>query len=128
MTESRQSPSMEDYLRTIASLSRCISAVSVTEIGKHRQVKAPSVSEALNRLEKAGLIRRSRYGKVELTEQGAEVARLIDQRHALLLRFLQDILKVPPDIAEKDACGMEHALSSVSQERLSRLVETLSIR
>jgi Fe2+ transport system protein FeoA len=56
---------------------------------------------------------------VELTEEGAELARKVLQRHDFLRRFLTNTLGMTNDAAEKDADAIEHHLSP---ETLGRLV------
>ena len=121
-----QTTSVEDYLKAIALLGKESKVVRVTEIGKMLKVKAPSVTEALTRLSEAQLVKHQKYGGVELTAEGARIARDVNRRHEVLRRFLAEILNVHPEIAEQDACGMEHALSKASLEKLAKFVEFLS--
>ena len=122
----RLTASAEDYLRTIALLSKEGKAVRAAEIGKMLKVRAPSVTEALAKLSQAELVKHQKYGGVELTDKGARIAWDINRRHEVLCRFLAEILNVNPDIAEQDACGMEHALSAVGLSRMAKFVEFLS--
>ena len=122
----RQTTSVEDYLKTIALLAKKSGVVRVADIGKTLKVKAPSVTEALTKLSKAGLVKHQNYGGVELTVEGARIARDVNRRYEVLRRFLSEILNVHPETAEQDACGMEHALSAASLERIGKFVEFLS--
>jgi DtxR family Mn-dependent transcriptional regulator len=126
MGVSKQTTSGEDYLKTIALLGKESKVVRVTEIGKMLKVKAASVTEALTKLSKAGLVKHQKYGGVELTAEGARIARDVNRRHEVLRRFLAEILNVYPEIAEQDACGMEHALSAASLVRMAKFVEFMS--
>ena len=122
----KQTTSVEDYLKAIALLGKKTKVVRVTEIGKMLKVKAPSVTEALTKLSEAELVKHQKYGGVELTDEGARIARDVHRRHEVLSRFLAEILNVHPEIAEQDACGMEHALSAASLSRMAKFVEFLS--
>ena len=126
MGASKRTTSREDYLKTIALLGKESKPVRATEIARMLKVKAPSVTEALARLSEAGLVKHQKYGNVELTAEGARIARDINRRHEVLRRFLTEILNVHPAIAEQDACGMEHALSTISLDRMARFVEFMS--
>ena len=84
------------------------------------------VTEALTKLSEAGLVKHQKYSGVELTAKGARIARYVNRRHEVLRRFLAEILNVHPEIAEQDACGMEHALSAASLSRMAKFVEFLS--
>lgn len=118
-----QTSSMEDYLETIAMLREEGKPVTVTAISKIMGVRKPSVNWALNKLSDAGLVEHERYGDVELTAEGASLAQDVHRRHNILSQFLTDILEVNPETAEKDACGMEHVISSVTMERLAGFLD-----
>ena len=121
----KRTSSEEDYLKTIALLGKESKVIRVTDIAKMLKIKAPSVTEALTKLSKAGLVTHEKYGGVELTAKGARIARDINRRHEVLRRFLSEILNVHSDIAEQDAYGME-PLSEVSLDRMAKFVEFMS--
>lgn len=117
--------SMEDYLEVISILGQNKKYVRVKDIAKEMKVKMPSVTSALKTLAEKNLVRHEKYEYVELTEQGHIIANEIKSRHNLLVKFLTEILKIDPDIAEKDACGIEHSVSPITVERLIKLIESL---
>jgi len=119
----KQTASMEDYLETIAMLKEEGKPVTVTAISKMMGVKKPSVDWALTKLSVTGLVLHEKYGDVELTAEGAKIAEDVYHRHKILRRFLVDILDVDPEIAEQDACRMEHVLSGASLSRLEKFIE-----
>lgn len=119
----RRSASTEDYLEAIAVLAQEGEPVTVTEISKVLGVKKPSVTYALSKLSEAGLVAHQRYGDVEFTPEGARIAEDVYRRHRTLRSFLVNLLNVDPKVAEKDACRMEHSLSSTSLERLEKFLE-----
>jgi len=86
-------------------------------------VRLPSVSEALKRLKDKGLIVYDRYSSISLTSKGYEIARNIVKRHQIILYFLQNILGLPPDIASKEACILEHFISNETIRRLGVFIE-----
>ena len=47
------------------------------------------------------------------------MAEKVRQAHLLLKRFLIQVLDVDPEVAEEDACLMEHAVSTHTMERLT---------
>ena len=119
----RQTASMEDYLEAIAFVSRDKGEARVSHISRQLGVKMPSVSEAIRKLADDGLVTHERYGRVELTPEGATIAEDVIARHEMLRRFLTGILGVDAETAEKDGCKMEHSLSPETRYRLSRFVE-----
>ncbi len=115
--------SLEDYLEAIAMLKEHEGRVTVTALSKSVGVKKPSAHYALKKLAEAGLVIHERYGDVDLTPEGARVADEVYRRHKALFSFLTDVLMVDPEIAEQDACSMEHALSRDSIHRLEKFID-----
>ena len=56
---------------------------------------------------------------ITLTEAGREIAEKIYERHTLLSKWLVR-LGVDPEIASKDACRIEHVISSESFDAIKR--------
>jgi len=120
---SEQTASMEDYLEAIANLSEEETGVRVTQISNRLGVKKPSVTAALHRLSEEGLVKHKRYGIVELTREGRMIAEGVRRRHEVLFRFLSEVLDIDGEIAQEDACRMEHSMSPTSLEKLAKFVE-----
>ena len=120
---SEQTASMEDYLEAIAELSEEETSVRVTQISQRLGVRKPSVTAALQRLSEDGLVMHRRYGLVELTREGRRIAEEVMRRHEVLFRLLSEVLDIDREIAQEDACRMEHSLSPSGLERLSKFVE-----
>ena len=113
------SESLEDYLKIIFQLERERRVARVKDIAARKGVRMASVTGALRRMSREGLVNYGAREFVELTDEGAELARKILQRDEFLRQFLKGTLGLDAEIAEKDACSLEHHLSS---ETLSRLV------
>ena len=117
------SATMEDYLEAIYDLHVSGKVPRVKDIAQAMRVKMPSVTSALRTLTKEGAVRHEKYGYVELTKEGQRVAQQIYHRHQVLTKFLIRILGLNPDMAEQDACQMEHYISPQTLERLVKFVE-----
>lgn len=117
--------SMEDYLEAISKLKQKKRYVRVKDISKELKVKMPSVTGALKALADRNLVKHEKYEYVELTDEGLKIAEEIKRRHDLISEFLVNILKLEPEIAEKDACKIEHSVSSITFDRLVKLIEYL---
>lgn len=116
------SASMQDYLEAILELEERGEAVRVTDIANKLQIAKASVNQTLNKFKKKGLVRQEMYGPVELTKEGRHMAEKIRQTHRQIKRFLIEVLNVDPEIAEEDACRMEHAVSAHTMERLTEFL------
>lgn len=69
------------------------------------------------------LVIHERYGDVELTPKGETLAKKVYRRHRILKQFFEKILGVSSEIAEKDACKIEHCISEDSFNRMNKLIK-----
>ena len=113
----------EMYLESIYVLSQKLNGVHSIDISEYMGYSKPSVSRAVGLLKKGGYIQIDEENHINLTESGMEVARKIYERHTLLTAMLMN-LGVPEEIALRDACKMEHAISDESLEAIRRHMET----
>ncbi|MEA2011521.1 MAG: metal-dependent transcriptional regulator [Verrucomicrobiota bacterium] len=119
-------PSMEDYMECIGVLvEKADKQARVTDIATHLGVSRPSVCAALNNLSDKGYILHEHYGGVKLTKSGEIASIQIRKRHEILYTFLVDILHLDNKTAEKEACLMEHSISSLTLRRLNNFLEII---
>ncbi len=116
------SPSLEHYLRAIYDLQREKGYARVTDIAEKLGVAKPAVSAALKTLTSSGLVDHRVYESVLLTEEGAQRARGVSGKFAILLHFLCEVLSVEEKQAFVDACLMEHYVSPTTMNRLLDLL------
>jgi len=116
---------MEDYLEAIFEIEQegGSSEVRVTQIAKWIKVSRPSVVGMIKHLVEHDLVTHDHYGGVRLSGKGREVARDMLHRHRVLRRFLEEVLGLDAEVAEEDACRMEHALSPETIDRFLALEE-----
>ena len=112
----------EDYLETMLMLKEKNGYIRSVDIARHLDVSKPSVSYATKRLREHGYITMNENGLIELTDKGMEVARKIYDRHKLLTRFLI-MLGISKELAEEDACKIEHDISNDTDEAICRHVD-----
>ncbi len=118
-----QTASMEDYLEAIAKLGSARKVARVKQISEVLGVRMPSVTSALKKLSEQELVEHEKYGHIKLTPQGDKVARDVISRHEALTRFFAQALGINQETAEEDACKIEHVISPLSMERLTKFVE-----
>lgn len=126
--ESSLTESLEDYLETIFILVSKHRFARVKDIATARDVRAASVSSALKRLADMGLVNYIQREYVTLTQEGEKDARRVYARHRLLRKFFHEILEMPLENAEKEACAMEHSLTREGMDRLVRFFEFITVR
>ena len=117
--------SLEDYLESIYVLIADGKVAQVRDVAMLLSVKMPSVVKAIRELKKLGLVTQEPYANIELTSKGQRLARHVLNRHRLLRSFLLK-LGVTRRTADRDACLMEHILSSETLEKIRIYTERKS--
>ncbi len=114
---------LQEYLKSIYRLKVEYGkrVIRVKDIAAELKVTMPSVTDAMKRLSKLGLVYYERYGFIDLTRDGEKVAKELYERWTVLKHLLHDILGIPEDMASTDACNMEHDLSKETAERIALL-------
>lgn len=109
----KSNESQENYLETILCLSKTLPVVRGIDISNELGYKKSSVSIAMKNLREKGYITVTPAGFIYLTEEGLHIASMIYERHTILTDCLID-LGVPAELAQEDACKIEHDLSPES--------------
>ena len=117
----RLQESGEMYLETILILSQRQRFVRSIDVADYMGFSKPSVSRAVSLLKQGEYITVDREGFLYLTEAGREVAEKIYERHTVLTEILTR-LGVSPEVAEQDACRIEH---DISDETFAKMKEHL---
>lgn len=115
--------SLEDYLETILVLSRRLSGVRSIDVANELNFSKPSVSVAMKNLKNRGYITVGEDGYITLSDSGKELAESVYERHTLLTEWLVH-LGVNPEIAARDACKMEHDITSESYEAMKKCIKS----
>jgi Mn-dependent DtxR family transcriptional regulator len=120
-------PAHEDYIEAIVELeeSQECTEIRSVDIANLLEVSKASVNKALQTLRDAGYIVQERYGRITLTEPGRAYGKEIWHRHQALRGFLVDELGVDPEVADEEACEMEHAVSSETMALWAAWLERL---
>nr|WP_319372517.1 metal-dependent transcriptional regulator [uncultured Methanobacterium sp.] len=114
--------SVEDYLEAMYSLEKEHGTIRVKDVAETLGVKPPSVVEAVKKLSKMNMVSYERYGTIKLKDDGIKIAEDVACRHHLLKDFLI-MMGVDSDIAENDACSMEHVMDISTISKLRKFVE-----
>ncbi|TVQ21982.1 MAG: metal-dependent transcriptional regulator [Spirochaetaceae bacterium] len=122
-TETALTESMQMYLKAIHQVQTRKGAARVTDIAAIAAVNKASVSAALKVLAAKNLVNYAPYDLVTLTDEGHGIAEELDRRFRTLTRFMIDVLGLPADQAEENACSLEHDVSASLSSRLSRFIE-----
>ncbi len=112
----------ENYLETILILKQKLGYVRAIDVATELNFSKPSVSRAIGILKNDGYIVVEANGNICLTEEGMKKASSVYDRHVTLTRYLSEVLGVDPQVAESDACRIEHI---ISEETFSKIKESL---
>ncbi|HQC54836.1 MAG TPA: metal-dependent transcriptional regulator [Clostridia bacterium] len=111
----------ENYLETILILKKKLPSgvVRSVDIVEELGYSKSSVSRAVNLLKNNGYINIAKTGEITFTEKGRAHVTDLYERHQVLTEFLIS-LGVDADIAEEDACRVEHIISEESFNAIKR--------
>ena len=113
----------EMYLETILLISKRNEYVRSIDIANELNISRASVSRAISILKKNAFITIDEKGWIELTSLGEQKAGGVYERHVIIKDFLHRFLNVGENIAEEDACRIEHILSNETFNQMKRYVE-----
>lgn len=113
---------IEEYIETIYVLEQRNGRAQTGTIAAHMGVKPPSITEMLQKLERAGLIQYTSYRGAVLTSAGRKMARDLMQKHRIIADLLE-IFGIDREMAEIDACQIEHHVSAKTIKQLEKFVE-----
>ena len=103
------SESVEDYLESILVLQEKNGYVRSVDIANHLEISKASVSIAMK-------------NEIKLTPTGLEIAKSVYEKHLMFSDFFYK-LGVPKDIATRDACKIEHAVSKTTFNAIKSFVQ-----
>ena len=122
VTVDRLDACKEGYVEAIYNLTRKHDYARVGDLATTLNVKAPSVTSMLQKLDEQKFVNYTRSTGVTLTQKGKLLAEILARRYRILKRFLI-MMGISEETAEKDASKMKHKIDSETIERLVGLVE-----
>lgn len=126
-SHSELSPSLENYLRTIFDIDQSKGIARVRDLAKQLRVKTPSVVAAIESLKNKDLVTQEKYGHVELTNKGKILAQNLSKRKNTIVNFLVRILRIEEDLAQQDACLLEHDFSQSTFRKMERMISFIEM-
>jgi len=112
----------EDYLELIDDLIQRSGEARAVDIAAAMGVRQVTVTKAIGRLKRDGLVTAAPYRSIFLTDQGKQIAERVRDRHRTVLEFLVT-LGVHPDVAQIDAEGIEHHISPSTFIAMQQFIE-----
>lgn len=111
--EAHQTELAEDYVELIADLHDSLGEARVVDLATRLGVSSATVNNALQRLQRDGLVSTKPYRSIFLTDEGHDLAVAARERHSVVREFLIS-LGVDAATADSDAEGIEHHVSDAT--------------
>lgn len=120
------SPTMENYLEAVFLLSEEGVGVRLSDIAEKVGVTKATANRAMATLSNLKLVRKEHYKEVHLTSEGHTYANTIFHKHTVIKQFFTDVLQIDADIADQEACKIEHVISADSVLAMQQFVTNVT--
>ena len=117
---SQPSEVIAHYLEAIYYIRAEGEVVRSARLADWLSVSRPTVTVALRRMTRDGMVRLNARKEIELTARGDAAAAGIVRRHRIVERWMTDVLGLDWVAADAEAERLEHAVSELVAERLYR--------
>lgn len=111
----------EEYVEAIHVLERQEGRARTSRLAETMGNKPPSITKMLKNLQDEGLVTYEVYAGAHLTPAGIRLAKRLMKKHRLLADFFE-MIGVERELAEVDACEIEHHISPPTMEQLESFV------
>lgn len=115
--------SAENYLETILLLQKDKGTVRSIDVARALGYSKPSVSRAIGILKEEGMLEVGDGGALILTKEGSKKAKAVLERHEAITQFLMMTTEVSQEIAEQDACKMEHFINEKTFKGIKKFIK-----
>ena len=112
----------EDYLEAVLVLQKKKGMVRSVDVARYMEVSKPSVCHAVATLKAGVFLTKDEDLFLRLTDIGREVAEQTYEKHCFFTHLLMEA-GVEPEIAEQEACRIEHVISEDSFQKLANLYQ-----
>ncbi|MDO4594590.1 MAG: metal-dependent transcriptional regulator [Tissierellia bacterium] len=115
-------PGREDYLVNIYRQIEERGYATNSDISKFLNVKRPSVTEMVKKLDAEGFVFRQKK-KILLTDKGINTAKSMLSKHRLWEYFLKEVLKYKDEDLHEQADKLEHVTDDKLFNALNKLMD-----
>ncbi len=116
------SKALEEYLKTMYILQVQDKELRVTDIANQMNISKPSVTKAINSLKENGLVDYETYGKIELTENGNDLAKKILEAYDISYVFFKDVLGLDDEASKREAEKLKLTMEDNTINNLAKYV------
>ncbi len=119
MANSPTTPAVGAYLEMIYLMAVEGQPVIGARLAKSLHVSRPTVTAALKRMVRDGLVKMNEKKEISPTPKGQTIAEFLQRRHCVIERWLTDELGLGWAVSDEQAHHLEHAMPEVVAERLN---------
>ena len=116
------SKALEEYLKTMYILQVQGKELRVTDIANQMNISKPSVTKAINSLKENGLVDYETYGKIELTENGNDLAKKILEAYDISYVFFKEVLGLDDEASKREAEKLKLTMEDSTINNLAKYV------
>ncbi len=113
---------IEEYVEIIYEIQKKKKKVHTNDVASALNINPSSVTEMFHKLTDEGFVFYEKYNGVILTDKGKSIAIMLKKRHETLRHFLE-LLGVDKEIANNDACRIEHNVNPQTVKKLRKFIE-----
>jgi len=121
MNQKKISRSKEDYLKAVYVAIKKHGSCRNMDVSKYLGVSKSSACIAIKKLEQGGFVAKDDW-RILLTEKGQEIGRKLYEKDNFFADWFREI-GVSEDIALKDACRIEHAISEETYNKIRKYLD-----
>ncbi len=126
-SDTRPTPTVEDYLGVIYTLARDQQPVIGRRLADWMEVSPPTVTATIQRMVRDGWVTMHADKTIHLTEAGRRAAASVVRRHMLTELLLARVLNVPWSRVHEEADQLEHDLSAETAARVAELLDDTAV-
>ena len=117
--------SVAHHLVAIHDLTEEYGYARVTDVAKRLSITRGSVSITIKNMKGRGLVATDTRGFLRLTDTGDRIVHGVQAKKSVMLKLFTHLLGVDDELAEIDACKIEHLISGATVERITSLLRFL---
>ena len=106
------------HLLAIHSLRKDSGYARAVDVSRYLELTRGSVSITLKKLKEKGYVDEDQNKFLRLSDRGRELVNAVLSKRRLMETFFHRVLGLPPDIAEADACKIEHLLTQETSAKM----------
>jgi DtxR family Mn-dependent transcriptional regulator len=120
--ETELSHSSVHHLLAINSLREQLGYARLVDVSNHLNISRASVSITIGKLKSKGFVDEDQNRFLNLSDRGLHVVNSILAKRKAVKEFFRTVLKLPENMAEINACKIEHLLDEEAGDRLARFI------